>query len=89
MKILVLVVKKIKLNFTFCIFRGHYFQAEQTEPAAEVLHVTFVTATSIVFVLYFCIFTQRNISMYYRTQSAIRPIRLHKYSPTVKLLTFP
>ena len=36
-----------------------------------------------------CIYTQRNISMYYRTQSAIWPIRLHKYSQTHKLLTFP
>ena len=35
------------------------------------------------------IYTQRNISMYYRTQSAIWSNRLYKDSPTFKLLTFP
>ena len=41
-----------------------------------------------IFIVLYCIYTQRNISMYYRTQNAIWPIQLYKYSPTLKLLTF-
>ena len=36
-----------------------------------------------------CIYTQRNISIYYRTQSAIKPIRLHRYSPNSQVIDIP
>ena len=38
-------------------------------------------------IVYLC--TRHNVSMYYTTQSAIWPIRLYKYSRTLKLLIFP
>ena len=36
-----------------------------------------------------CIYTQRNISIYYRTQSAISPIRLYRYSPNSQVTDIP
>ena len=36
-------------------------------------------------ILEFCIYTQHNISMYYRTQSAIWVIRLNKYGPNSRV----
>ena len=36
-----------------------------------------------------CIYTQRNISIHYRTQSAIKPIRLHRYSPNSQVTDIP
>ena len=65
---------------------GHYLKS-------HVLHLTYMRVKDqlifMLLLLLLCIYTQRNIAIYYRTQNAIKPIRLYRYSPNSQVTHIP
>ena len=74
--------------------KSEYLTNKSLSSQPGLLYYTFLYTVIIIHMMnkpciVLCIYTWRNISIYYRTQIAIKPIRLHRYSPSSQVTDIP